>query len=88
MSLSFTVPVRVVVAPVGGLWKSSAGKASPPSTTPAYQPMPRLAKTVQMMSAFLPPLATRSACTIALRMSSMVGSAGDSSIARVMMLIA
>ena len=50
--------------------------------------MPRLANTVQMMSAFLPPLATRSAWTIALRMSSIVGSAGDSSIARVMMLSA
>lgn len=36
----------------------------------------------------MPPLATRSAWTIALRMSSIVGSAVDSSIARVMMLTA
>ncbi len=84
VSLSITVPVTEAVLPVGGTWKSSAGSESPASVAPANQPMPRLAKIFQRSFWCEPPKATWSACRIALRMSSIDGSAGDSSIPRVM----
>jgi hypothetical protein len=72
------VPVRNALA---GRSNEAAGLPSAPA--PAFTPMPRCAKTFQMVSWSAPPYAAVSATRIALRMSRKVGVYGASSIARV-----
>jgi hypothetical protein len=85
VSTSVTVPVSVPVGALlaGGRLKSSIGVVSSPSAAAAKKPMPRWAKTAQILSRALPLLLTVSACRIELRMSRKDGLAGDSSIALV-----
>ena len=76
---------RRVGGPAGGIEESSTGLASSPLNAPAKKPMPRCAKTAQIVSSLSPPLMDRSACRIAFRISRNDGLKGDSRIASVTM---
>ena len=81
---SVTRPVRTPVAPLfGGRFWFAPGAVSSPPSEPAKKPMPRLAKTLQILFAYWPLKWAVSATRIAFRMSRNDGFDGDSSIARV-----
>ena len=66
-----TVPATVArgVLAGGGVEKSSTGCRSSPLTVAAKKPIPRCAKTFQIVLAWAPRLPAWSACRMALRMS-------------------